>query len=112
MTSLQPKNETFEGEVKFNPTHGGNNKEDIVDVPNAGLTVFNEILLGSEIPPPPKKRVLDLFSGTGSVSSYLLSKGYDVVSLDNSRFARRVGVFLQEDILSWDYTVYPPVIFS
>ena len=59
------------------------------------------------VQPSQSRRVLDLFSGTGSVASYFLSKGYEVVSLDKSKGAKRVGTFFKVDILTWDYRIFP-----
>ena len=53
------------------------------------------------------RRVLDLFSGTGSVSNYFLAKGYEVISLDKSKGAKRVGTFFREDIMTWNYHIFP-----
>jgi site-specific DNA-cytosine methylase len=46
-------------------------------------------------------RVLELFSGTGSVGKICKSKGYEVVSLDLK------GADINCDILNWDYKKYP-----
>lgn len=46
-------------------------------------------------------RVLELFSGTGSVNKICKEKGYEVVSLDLK------GADINTDILKWDYTTYP-----
>ena len=43
-------------------------------------------------------RVLELFSGTGSISKVCLERGWDVVSLD-----RDMKADIQEDIMTWDY---------
>jgi len=46
-------------------------------------------------------KVLELFSGTGSVSKICKSKGYEVVSLDLK------GADINCNILEWNYTKYP-----
>lgn len=46
-------------------------------------------------------KLLDLFSGTGSVAKVAREMGYDVVSLDLS------GADINIDVLTWDYTQYP-----
>ena len=43
-------------------------------------------------------RVLELFSGTGSIAKVCLERGWDVVSLD-----RDMKADIQEDIMTWDY---------
>ena len=43
-------------------------------------------------------RVLDLFSGTKSISKECEKRGYEVISLD-----RDMPSTIQEDIMSWDY---------
>jgi len=51
-------------------------------------------------------RVLDLFSGSGSVEKVCAELGYEAVSLDIcSKFNKPT---IQEDIMLWDYTVFPP----
>jgi hypothetical protein len=46
-------------------------------------------------------KVLELFSGTGSVGNVCRERGWDVVSLDLK------GADININILEWDYTVYP-----
>ena len=55
------------------------------------------------------KRALDLFSGTGSVRRVLEEEGWEVVTLDASP---KWGADIVEDILTWDYTVFPPNTFD
>jgi len=43
-------------------------------------------------------RVLELFSGTGSIAKVCSERGWDVVSLD-----RDMKADIQEDIITWDY---------
>ena len=52
-------------------------------------------------------RVLDLFSGTGSVSQAARSLGHEAISLDYAMPAD-----IQCDLLKWDHTVYPPGHFD
>ena len=52
-------------------------------------------------------RVLDLFSGTGSVSLAARSLGHEAISLDYAMPAD-----IQCDLLKWDHTVYPPGHFD
>ena len=54
-------------------------------------------------------RLLELFSGTGSVGSAFASAGWDVVSLD---IDPKTDANIHEDILTWDYTTYPPGHFD
>lgn len=45
-------------------------------------------------------RLLELFSGTGSVGKVAMKKGYEVVSLDLK------NADINENILEWDYSIY------
>ena len=46
-------------------------------------------------------RLLDLYTGTGSVAKVAREMGYEVTSLDLS------GADINIDVLTWDYTQYP-----
>ena len=48
-------------------------------------------------------RVLELFSGTGSVGNVCKRHGFEVVSLD-----RDMPADIKTDIMDWDYRVYCP----
>lgn len=50
---------------------------------------------------------LDLFSGTGSVSSQLISRGYNTITLD-----RDMEADIKTDILNWNYKEYEPNTFK
>jgi hypothetical protein len=52
-------------------------------------------------------RMLDLFSGTGSVRSVFQTSGWETVSLD-----RDLPADIQSDIMDWDYRVYEPGHFD
>ena len=52
-------------------------------------------------------RVLELFSGTGSVGNVCKRQGCDVVSLD-----RDMPADIRTDIMDWDYRSYPPGHFD
>lgn len=52
-------------------------------------------------------RLLELFSGTGSVGKIYEHHGYEVISLDIDNRAN-----INIDILNWDYTVYPSGYFK
>ena len=54
-------------------------------------------------------RILELFSGTGSVGRVFASEGWEVVSLDADP---KTEATIHEDILTWDHTVYPPGHFD
>ena len=55
-------------------------------------------------------RCLELFSGTGSVGDALRPLGYEVVSVDiTDKFHTPTH---KTDILTWDYTIYPPGHFD
>jgi hypothetical protein len=49
-------------------------------------------------------RLLELFSGTGSVGSAFEDNGWDVTSLDCDR---KAGATITCDIRTWDYKAYP-----
>jgi hypothetical protein len=51
-------------------------------------------------------RVLELFSGTGSVGKICKERGWDVISLDLKH------ADINEDILNWDYKVFEPGHFD
>ena len=52
-------------------------------------------------------RVLELFSGTGSISKVCFERKWEVVSVD-----KYMKADIQEDILSWDYKNYKPGHFD
>ena len=56
-----------------------------------------------------KGRVLDLFSGTGSVSNRMKLLGYSVVTV---YLDRRVNPVICEDFMQWDYTSFLPGHFK
>ena len=49
-------------------------------------------------------RLLELFSGTGSIGKAFSEQGWDVVSSDSDP---KTDASIHENILTWDYTVYP-----
>ena len=51
-------------------------------------------------------RLLELFSGTGSVGKVAKALGWEVVSLDLK------NADIQTDILEWDFSVYPVGVFD
>ena len=54
-------------------------------------------------------RILELFSGTGSIGNTFAEQGWEVVSLDTDV---KTDATIHEDILTWDYTIYPPGHFD
>ena len=52
-------------------------------------------------------RLLELFSGTGSVGDVAKELGYEVISLD-----RDMEATIQCDIMDWDSTMYPTGYFD
>ena len=54
-------------------------------------------------------RILELFSGTGSIGNTFAEQGWEVISLDSDV---KTDATIHEDILTWDYTVYPPGHFD
>ena len=75
-----------------------------VNVVSAPLPVSESARLG------PGRRMLDMFTGTGSVGEVFAEEGYEVVSLDiNPRFKPTIVA----DILAWDYKkTFPPGYFE
>jgi hypothetical protein len=55
------------------------------------------------------KRLLELFCGTKSVGKVFETAGYEVISLD---FNKKFNATHTEDILTWDYTMYPSDYFD
>ena len=54
-------------------------------------------------------KLLELFSGTGSVGRAFASAGWEVTSLDSDP---KTEATIHEDILTWDFTTYPPGYFD
>ena len=54
-------------------------------------------------------KLLELFSGTGSVGKVFSSQVWEVVSLDADP---KTEANIHEDILTWDFTTYPPGYFD
>jgi len=54
-------------------------------------------------------RLLELFSGTGSIGHAFAAHGWEVVSLDKDP---KTDATIHEDILTWDHTIYPPGYFD
>ena len=54
-------------------------------------------------------RLLELFSGTGSIGHAFRTHGWEVISLDKDP---KTDATIHEDILTWDLTVYPPGHFD
>ena len=50
--------------------------------------------------------LLELFSGTHSIGKVAKEKNYNVISLD-----RDLPATIKEDIMNWDYKIYPPNYF-
>ena len=53
-------------------------------------------------------RILDLFARTGSVGDVHRAAGWEVISRDSDP---AWGADIQDDILTFDYTVFPPHYF-
>ena len=68
-----------------------------------------QVPVGHSTPSPDKLRMLDLFSGTGSVGKRFLLQGYEVVSLDIKRSEHPT---ICMDILRWKFKEYPPGYFD
>ena len=54
-------------------------------------------------------RLLELFSGTGSVGRAFADQGWEVVSLD---IDPKSGADIVTDFMTWDYSVYPEMHFD
>ena len=54
-------------------------------------------------------RLLELFCGTKSIGRAFEEYGFEVVSLDKDP---KFEPTILEDILEWDYTIYPPGYFN
>ena len=54
-------------------------------------------------------RLLELFSGTGSIGHAFAAHGWEVISLDKDP---KTDATIHEDILTWDHTIYPPGHFD
>ena len=52
-------------------------------------------------------KILELFSGTGSVGRVCKNLGLDVVSLD-----RDLPADIKSDVMDWDYKIYAPKEFD
>ena len=52
-------------------------------------------------------KLLELFSGTGSIGKVAVNYGFDVVSLDKDMDAT-----IKMDIMNWNYKEYPPKYFD
>ena len=50
-------------------------------------------------------RILELFSGSGSLGQAFAQHGWEVTSLDSDV---KTDAQIKTDILTWDYSVYPP----
>ena len=83
---------------------------DFVNVLVDGKTVSPHPLPDLPIAHKPLK-VLELFSGTGSVGEVFRQGGHEVVSLDIRSIGDEKPTH-QVDIMEWDYKQYPPGTFS
>ena len=50
-------------------------------------------------------KILELFSGTGSIGKVAINYGFEVISLDKDMDAT-----IKCDILDWDYKIYPLIL--
>ena len=56
-------------------------------------------------------KVLELFSGTGSISKVCKEYGWDCISLDRD-MKGKYKADITEDIMTWDYTIFKPGEFD
>tara|TARA_R100001460_G_scaffold84755_1_gene126073 strand:- start:282 stop:908 length:627 start_codon:yes stop_codon:yes gene_type:complete len=54
-------------------------------------------------------KVLELFKGSGSITTYFSNTDYEVISLD---ILKKYNPTICCDIMEWDYTIYPPHYFD
>ncbi len=54
-------------------------------------------------------RILELFSGSGSIGKAFAREGWEVISLDSDV---KCDATIKQDILTWDHTVFPPGFFD
>ena len=54
-------------------------------------------------------KVLELFKGSGSITTYFFNTDYEVISLD---ILKKYNPTICSDIMEWDYTIYPPHYFD
>tara|TARA_R100001463_G_scaffold107505_1_gene162096 strand:- start:284 stop:910 length:627 start_codon:yes stop_codon:yes gene_type:complete len=54
-------------------------------------------------------KVLELFKGSGSITTYFSNTDYEVISLD---ILKKYNPTICSDIMEWDYTIYPPHHFD
>jgi len=54
-------------------------------------------------------KVLELFKGSGSITTYFSNTDYEVISLD---IIKKYNPTICSDIMEWDYTIYPPHYFD
>ena len=54
-------------------------------------------------------KVLELFKGSGSITTYFSNTDYEVISLD---ILKKYNPTICSDIMEWDYTIYPPHYFD
>lgn len=57
-------------------------------------------------------RLLELFSGTGSIGAVAKKKGYEVISVDRDMGCEGSDRHYKEDIFNWDYQQYPVGYFD
>jgi len=74
------------------------------------LEIYQKILLTNETFSLIKMKILDLFSGTGSVSFQAEKLGYEVVSLDISNQYHEPTILI--DIMEWKYESIPSNTFD
>ena len=54
-------------------------------------------------------KIIDVFSGSGSMGKAFAEKGWEVISVHSDPMTETT---IHEDILAWDYSTYPPRHFD
>jgi hypothetical protein len=87
-------------------------KHTVEGLPSAGPAVANANLAAkiNSIQTTRGRRLLELFSGTGSIGKSFEAAGWTVVSLDISD--KPIMPTFQQDIMEWNFRMFPPKFFD
>jgi len=82
------------------------------------IVIYNIGLDKLKMKPQKNLKLLELFSGTHSIGKVALPRNIEVISLDRDMGGletadkKKVSVHIKEDIMTWDYKVYPEGYFD